>query len=73
MIFLRANVAGSLPFELPDLAWWTWVIIAFVGGLFAAAVGKFSDQSRFAGFLSVVIAVLATLCGAVAIYQLLTG
>lgn len=73
MIFLLAYVAWSLPFDLPDLTWWWWVIIAFVGGLFAAAVGKFSDQSRFAGFLSVVIAVLATLCGVVAIYQLLTG
>jgi hypothetical protein len=77
MIQLFACAAWSLsldlPFNLPEFTWWVWVLIGVATAIFAAAVGKFSDQYRFAGFLSVVIAVLAALCGAVAIYELLVS
>jgi hypothetical protein len=63
----------SLPFDLPEMTWWIWALMGLGGGFFAAAVGKFSDQYGLAGFLSVVIALLACGCAAVAIYELLSS
>lgn len=69
MVF--APMASSLPFDLPEFTWWVWVIIGAAVSIFAGAVGKFSDQHRIAGFLSVIIAILGALCGLIAIYELL--
>lgn len=58
-----------MPFGLPDLAWWGWALAALGGGILAQFIAKFSDRSRFAAFLAVVIAVLASMCGLVALFE----
>lgn len=73
MNLLFAIAALELPFGLPEFTWWIWVLIGVGGAIFASAVGKFSDKNRSAGFFAVIIAIASALCGAVAIYELLTS
>ena len=73
MIRMFVCAAYSLPFDLPEFTWWIWVLIGVGGAIFASAVGKFSDRNRSAGLFAVIIAIASALCGAVAIYELLTS
>lgn len=73
MNLLFAHAALDLPFDLPEFTWWIWVLIGLGGAFFAHAVSKFSEKNRYAGFISVIIAIASALCGAVAIYELLTS
>ena len=61
----------AMPFDLPDLAWWVWALVALGGALFARFLAKFSNG--FAGFLAAVIAVLAAMCGVLAIFVWIRG
>jgi hypothetical protein len=63
----------NLPFELSDIPWWGWALVALGGGILASFVGKFSNQNRFAGFLAAAIAVLATICLALALFEWVRG
>ena len=65
MIHLRAMI-WSLPFDLPDLVWWGWAIIAVTVALFAWFISKF--QNKYTSFVAVVLAVVATLCGLLAMH-----
>ncbi len=56
----------SLPFDLPELPWWGWAIVALTGAFFAWFISRF--QNKYTSFIAVVLAVLATLSGLLAMY-----
>lgn len=62
-----------MPFDLPTLPWWGWAFAAIGGGLLALFVSKFSEKHRLAGSIAAVIAVLATMCGAMAMFEWIRG
>jgi hypothetical protein len=58
-------------FDLPDLAWWVWALVAVGGAFLAWFVAKSSNA--FASFVAVAIAVLAAMCGVLAIFVWIKG
>jgi len=61
-----------MDFTIPEYSWRVWLVIALAVFVLGVVVSKiFPRQSRFGGFVTVVIYILACLCGALGILQLL--
>jgi type III secretory pathway component EscS len=60
-----------MPFDLPNLPWWGWVVAAVVGCFLALFFTKF--QKRSTSFVGIVIAVLSTLCLLKGIFEWVKG
>ena len=58
-----------MPFDLPDLAWQTWLYIAAGGALVALYCGYLSKLKRGAGFFAFVITLVSAFCAAVGLIK----
>jgi hypothetical protein len=62
-----------MPFDLPDLPWWGWAIAAVGGAILSRFVAQFSEKNTGVSFLAVLMAVVSTMCGAMAIFEWVRG
>ena len=58
-------------FEIPDLMWWAWALIALCGILLARFFWEYENQ--FAGLLAILLFALSTMCGLLAIFEWIKG
>lgn len=54
-------------FDVPDLAWWIWALIALAGAFLAQFIGK--SRNQFTTIIALLIGLLSGACGMLAIFE----